>query len=78
MNQWIVHCEFCQYQLAILSIRRAVVDLIKINDQCFQNRLRDRADKRCQKGGPVGGGPCWGPSSGPMGTEVALSPAHAY
>ena len=53
-------------------------ELIKINDQCFQNQLRDRADKRCQKGEPVGGGPCWGPSSGPKGTEVALSPAHAY
>ena len=61
-----------------MSIKRVVVDLIKINDQCFWNQLRDRADKRCQKGEPVGGGPCWGPTSGPKGTEVALSPAHAY
>lgn len=65
-----------QYQLAILSIRRAVVDLIKINDQCFQN-ARD-TDKDVKKEGQWVVALAGDPSSGPMGTEVALSPAHAY
>ena len=29
-------CEFCQYQLEILPIRRLVADPIGISDQCFQ------------------------------------------
>lgn len=44
----LMHCEFCQYQLEILPIREVVVDSIGTKDQCFQNQLRDRADKRCQ------------------------------
>ena len=42
-----MHCEFYQYQLDILPIRRVVADSTETNDQYFQNQVL-YCEKRCR------------------------------
>ena len=52
ISWWQVHCEFFQYQLESLPIRKIVVDVGGTDDQCFQISFRsmtDGAHKRCHR-----------------------------
>ena len=40
VSSWQVHCEFCQYQLEILPIRKVATDSIGTNDQCFREKRK--------------------------------------